>query len=84
MSAADYKFFTIEQLPPVAGKKTRTYAVVSRSQGVELGRIKWYGAWRQYCFSPNPETLWSDGCLADITSFLKRLRTERKTTHANS
>ena len=77
MNVADYKFFSIEQRPPVTGKKTQTYAVVSRSQGVELGCIRWYGAWRQYFFFPCGETLWSDGCLADLTSFLQRLRAER-------
>ncbi len=64
---------------PNPGKKTRRFAIVNKHQDVELGQIKWYGAWRQYCFFPTPEceTIWNFGCLVDVMNFLKELKEER-------
>lgn len=43
-----------------------------------LGVVKWYGAWRQYCYFPEPGTVFSKGCLNDISDFLDKLMKERK------
>lgn len=43
-----------------------------------LGRISWYGTWRQYTFSPSFETIWNKDCLKDIQDFLQQLMDERK------
>ena len=59
------EFVEIERKP-----KNLVFSVRSISQGTELGRIKWHGAWRQYCLFPEP-TIWSSGCLEAVVDFLK-------------
>lgn len=48
----------------------------SKSHGI-LGYVKWYGAWRGYCFFPTlalgAELVFSAGCLTDIADFIKQL-----------
>ena len=77
---ADFKYFTVELLPRgrAPKRKTRIFQIRSKSQGVELGIIKWESGWRQYVFHPNTLTIWSDGCLQDVKEFLALLRTDRK------
>ena len=59
-------------------KKTSIYAVRNiKSQSI-IGWIKWYGAWRQYCFFPEPETIYSDGCLKDIIDFIREIKCSLK------
>jgi len=53
--------------------KTYRLNILSKSRGDELGVIKWYGPWRQYCFYPEPETIFSRGCLADIATYLEKI-----------
>lgn len=44
-----------------------------------LGIVKWHGAWRQYCFyTTNPHAIFHDGCLADLTDFLRIVNAEYK------
>lgn len=78
--SVEYKYFSVNPQPQKPGRKTREYFVMSKSQGVRLGVIKWYGSWRQYCFFPVPgaETVWSAGCLTDIQDFLAKLKEERR------
>ena len=45
---------------------------------VVLGRIWWYGQWRQYAFFPETDTVWNKDCLDTIQTFLQRLMEERK------
>jgi hypothetical protein len=57
-------------------KKTQLYSVRKDSStglAEHLGLIKWNGAWRQYCFFPDLETLWSSGCLQGIIDFLTEI-----------
>lgn len=58
--------------------KTGIWNIISKSSGFLLGRIKWYGPWRQYCFFPSPQCVFNTGCMADITAFIKELMAERK------
>jgi len=58
--------------------KTGVFGVYSLSSGEELGRIFWYASWRQYCFFPTSETVWSRGCLHQIQDFMNKLMEERK------
>lgn len=58
--------------------KTKRFEVISINHGYALGRISWYGAWRQYTFSPAFETIWNKDCLKDIQDFLQQLMDERK------
>ena len=58
--------------------KTEIYDVLSKSSGGVLGHIKWYPAWRQYCFFPSPQCVFNNGCMSDIIGFIKGLMDERK------
>lgn len=42
-----------------------------------LGKISWYAPWRQYCFMPEPGTVFSKGCLEEIQNYIKNLMSER-------
>ena len=73
-----YKYFTVIMGPLLPGRKTRGYMIVGKNDRKRLGLIKWYGPWRQYCFYPEPQTVWNTGCLEDIQDFLNVLKEERK------
>lgn len=50
--------------------KTKVWQVLSKRRGDVLAVISWHGAWRQYTFRPNPNTIWNTGCLADVQAFI--------------
>ena len=55
--------------------KTSRWACYNNSDAMPyLGSVQWYSSWRQYCFLPADETVFSGGCLDDITTFMKELR----------
>jgi hypothetical protein len=58
--------------------KTTIWNVISQSSGITLGQVKWYGAWRQYCFFPESNTIWNTSCLESIQSFIKAEMEARK------
>jgi hypothetical protein len=62
------------------GGKTKRIIVVSKKHLNILGAIKWYGAWRQYTFYPEPDTIWiwNKECLKDIINYINNLMQERK------
>ena len=62
---------------PATGK-TSVVNVVSRSSGAVLGKIKWYGPWRQYCFFPIHDCLFNKGCLSDINDMIDELMAARR------
>jgi hypothetical protein len=39
----------------------------------ELGIVKWYSPWRQYCYFPLEQAVYSAGCLTDISDFCRQL-----------
>lgn len=51
---------------------------VNTRKDIPLGCIKWYGPWRRYCFFPVAGTVYSSGCLKDISEFIKREMKARK------
>ena len=54
--------------------KTVRVQVVNRNSTMGLAEIKWYGAWRQYCFFPyNVDTVFNEGCLSDIVKVVRLL-----------
>jgi len=67
---SDYEYLDIEYNGPSASEKTGLWAVLSK-HGDELGVVRWFGRWRQYCFYPEPDCAFSAGCLADIQDFLR-------------
>jgi len=58
--------------------KTEFYDVLSKSSGFILGHIRWYPAWRQYCFMPSPNCVFNVGCMGDISKFIGELMEERR------
>ena len=58
--------------------KTVVFEVQTKNDQTRLGIIKWYPNWRQYSFFPEPETIFSKGCLADINSFIEHLMLDYK------
>lgn len=63
------EFIKVEQKP-----KTSVWECLNKAVGIPLGTIAWYGPWRQYCFCPEAECVFSSGCLADIQHFMGWLR----------
>lgn len=53
----------VDVTPP--GRITLVVEVRS-ARGAYLGSLKWYGAWRQYCFFPAPDCIFNVGCLDTI------------------
>jgi len=58
--------------------KTKIWDILSRRSGYILGKIKWYGAWRQYCFFPVGETVFNRTCMQDIIKFITEEMAARK------
>ncbi len=58
--------------------KTKVYAIINKKHGGILGLIKWNSGWRQYCFFPQFDTVWSAGCLNDVINFIAELKKERE------
>lgn len=71
----------------IKGRKTLIYDIFSLKEkvpdvtsiftDVHLGQIKWYGAWRKYCFFPNKETIWDNKCLEQIIDFLNTINKKK-------
>lgn len=59
------KFLRFVEQPILPNRKALRIYVMNRSNDAVLGEIKWYGAWRQYCFFPH-EVILSYECLEDI------------------
>lgn len=76
-----YKYISFERLQSKG--KTSVWGCKSNSSGDILGLVKWYGAWRQYCFFPSPVTVFNTACLTDIQDFIKQLMDERKESKKN-
>jgi len=75
-----FKYYNIKEVGESDSGKTRLFNIHNNRTGMKLGQIRWYGAWRQYCFFPFKfeETVWSEGCLRDVNSFIRRLMEERR------
>lgn len=71
MSATPAEYLVFVEQPPSASGKTRVVSITSKSSGLELARIAWYGAWRQYVLFPSAATLFNIGCLERITAFIR-------------
>lgn len=68
---ASYEF--IEFIRKTSSGKTERYTCQNRRSAGELGEVKYYGAWRQYCYFPTAQAVYSKGCLDDISHFVARL-----------
>lgn len=68
--------FALQERKP----KTLVYAIISKCSMTILGHVKWFPAWRHYCFFPVTvvETVHSDRCLLAISQFITKLNDEHK------
>jgi len=74
-----YKYIEMNRLEKEdKNKKTDVYSVKNIKSQFVIGLIKWYPSWRQYCFFPSNDTLYSLGCLDNIVDFLRKLKRERE------
>jgi hypothetical protein len=66
----------------VNNRKTKEWAMWKEmhNQSECLGYVRWHGAWRQYVFSPEVQTIWSAGCLSFVTKFLADVTAEHLKT----
>jgi len=85
MDNKEYKYMLIEKLN-IENKKRKTniYSVKTKKAKFIIGCIKWHPSWRQYCFFPGQDTVFSKGCLEDINNFLEQLKQERKNKNNES
>ncbi|KKM98775.1 hypothetical protein LCGC14_1154540 [marine sediment metagenome] len=58
--------------------KTEIWNILSKKSQFILGKISWYGHWRQYCFFPSPNCIFNVGCLSDISKMVDLLMSERR------
>jgi hypothetical protein len=58
--------------------KTLVWTVRNTNYGYVLGTIKWFWRWRQYCFFPSLDVIFSANCLQEIINFIKTLRQKAK------
>ena len=72
-----YLYFIVKEHKP----KTNVVAVVNIKSQEEIGEIRWYSPWRQYCFFPYGNTIWNTGCLNDINDMISNLNPKPKTQH---
>jgi hypothetical protein len=73
-----YKYIRMVELEPKPKTKVwRVEPIGGEDWNEELGIVKWYAPWRQYCFFPswkdilNYALVFSSGCLRDIVDFLE-------------
>jgi hypothetical protein len=74
----EYKYLSFE-MTPKQPKKTSCWVCRNKRSKVALAMVKWYPAWREYCFFPIiNDTVFNAGCLKDIADFLGQLMNQRR------
>ncbi len=51
--------------------KTTVWSCRNNRSDQELGEVRWYSPWRQYCYFPTTPAVYSASCLDDIKSFIQ-------------
>ena len=68
-----YKYLRFHWEPGPVQRKTGIYSCRNKTTEAELGKVKWYGPWHQYCYFPIAQAVYSRGCLRDIADFIEGL-----------
>lgn len=71
------KWMTVSLMTRRVGARTDRWIVLDREGGV-LGKVRWLGRWRQYCFVPGQCATFSAGCLDDLAGFIRAQMRARK------
>ena len=58
----------VDRQPP----KTKIWMVRNMEARLSLGKVRWFGRWRQYAFFPEPELVFEKTCLRTIADFCER------------
>ena len=58
--------------------KTQVWHCINNSDKIILGVVEWKSGWRRYCYFTEQDFVYSDGCLDDISGFIKQLMIEHK------
>lgn len=59
-------------------KKTYDISVLNKNSDTLLGKIKWYGPWRQYALHTLDNIIFDRKCMNDIISYIDKLMDDRK------
>ena len=78
MVAPPISEYMIFNRAPARGRVTDTWLIFNKRSKARLGRIAWHGAWRQYVFFPEPETIFNTGCMTEIQQLIADLMAERR------
>ena len=72
------KYLDFDYIGSSGSGRTDIWNVLSKNTQGILGKISWYGPWRQYCFFPSPHCVFNNTCMADISKHIKELMDNRK------
>jgi hypothetical protein len=70
----EFEYLRFVELPRKPERRTGNYSCQNRSSSQELGKVMWHGPWRQYCYFPTVQAVYSAGCLRDMAEFLEGLK----------
>lgn len=73
------EYLEVTKEPDRLDRKTSVWTITSKS-GSTLGVVWWFGRWRQYCFEPQPDTVFNVSCLDDIARFIQKAMQEWRAT----
>jgi hypothetical protein len=74
----EFEYIYFENVTPYDGRKTTVWNCRNKKSTDLLGKISWYGPWRQYVYFTIPDVVLSAGCLTDIRNFIANLMHERR------
>ena len=77
-----YKYINIKKVTVHPKRITADY-VIETKYGIEIGKINYYSRWRQHCFMPGFNTVWSAGCLKDVINFMELISEKQKNQKAD-
>jgi len=58
--------------------KTKIWAILSVHTGIELGEIRWWGAWHKYVAQYHEGTMMDKGCHKEVDDFIDEQMKKRR------
>jgi hypothetical protein len=79
-AVSEPRWIRFEETVQPPGRKTKVWNVVAKDDGLILGSVFWYGAWRRYVFGPTADcdTVYEQRCLRDIAGFVEARSNDHK------
>jgi len=65
-----YKYINFVKIDLRGKIKTSIWSCRNNKSGTELGQVKWYPPWRQYCYFPTIKATYNIECLNNIINFI--------------